>query len=161
MGSNGPIKSLDHVELGSSSVGGGTMLGFDFGWNRISKCSDITASTAATTTTTAAKATAGQETSSSKTWVSERQIARSSRGRYIGQETKNVVEDTTLTVGEQRRMFHEQRKRSCVPEWFPYTPTRRQIERLKVMELRDACHQRGLARVRKDAVGKWMDGVME
>lgn len=37
---------------------------------------------------------------------------------------------------------------SSVPGWFPYTPTRRQIEILKVAELRDACYERGLAKVR-------------
>jgi hypothetical protein len=37
---------------------------------------------------------------------------------------------------------------SLVPGWFPYTPTRRQIESLKVVELRDACHERGLPKVR-------------
>jgi len=35
-------------------------------------------------------------------------------------------------------------KSSTVPGWFPYTPTRSQIERLKVVELKDACGERGL-----------------
>ena len=38
-------------------------------------------------------------------------------------------------------------KRSTVPGWFPYTPTRSQIERLKVVELKDACGERGLHKV--------------
>ena len=37
---------------------------------------------------------------------------------------------------------------STVPAWFPWIPTRSQIETLKVPELRDACDERGLAKVR-------------
>lgn len=39
------------------------------------------------------------------------------------------------------------KKSSSVPGWFPYTPTRSQIERLKVVELKDACEERGLHKV--------------
>eukprot|EP00551_Chaetoceros_affinis_P009451 CAMPEP_0203669648 /NCGR_PEP_ID=MMETSP0090-20130426/5949_1 /ASSEMBLY_ACC=CAM_ASM_001088 /TAXON_ID=426623 /ORGANISM="Chaetoceros affinis, Strain CCMP159" /LENGTH=1189 /DNA_ID=CAMNT_0050534373 /DNA_START=368 /DNA_END=3937 /DNA_ORIENTATION=+ len=35
---------------------------------------------------------------------------------------------------------------SSVPMWFPYIPTRQQIESLKVVELKDACNERGLAK---------------
>lgn len=41
---------------------------------------------------------------------------------------------------------------STVPAWFPWIPTRSQIETLKVPELRDACDERGLAKVRKSGV---------
>ena len=37
---------------------------------------------------------------------------------------------------------------STVPAWFPWIPTRSQIETLKVPELRDACGERGLTKVR-------------
>ena len=37
---------------------------------------------------------------------------------------------------------------TSVPAWFPWIPTRSQIETLKVPELRDACDERGLAKVR-------------
>jgi tetratricopeptide (TPR) repeat protein len=37
---------------------------------------------------------------------------------------------------------------STVPAWFPWIPTRSQIETLQVPELRDACGERGLAKVR-------------
>jgi hypothetical protein len=36
---------------------------------------------------------------------------------------------------------------SCVPMWFPYIPTQQQIESLKIVELKDACHERGLIKV--------------
>ena len=39
---------------------------------------------------------------------------------------------------------------SCVvPAWFPWIPTRSQIEMLKMTELRNACVERGLSEVRK------------
>ena len=41
---------------------------------------------------------------------------------------------------------------STVPAWVPWIPTRSQIETLKVPELRDACDERGLAKVRKSGV---------
>ncbi len=41
---------------------------------------------------------------------------------------------------------------SNVPMWFPYIPTRQQIESLKVVELKDACNERGLSKVRKVCV---------
>ena len=41
---------------------------------------------------------------------------------------------------------------STVPAWFPWIPTRSQIETLKVPELRDACNERGLAKVRRSGV---------
>jgi len=37
---------------------------------------------------------------------------------------------------------------AAVPAWFPWIPTRSQIETLKVPELRDACGERGLTKVR-------------
>ncbi len=36
---------------------------------------------------------------------------------------------------------------SNVPMWFPYIPTRQQIETLKIVELKDACSERGLFKV--------------
>ena len=44
---------------------------------------------------------------------------------------------------------------STVPAWFPWIPTRSQIETLKVPELRDACDERGLAKVRRSGVHSW------
>lgn len=38
---------------------------------------------------------------------------------------------------------------SVVPAWFPWIPTRSQIETLKMSELREACVERGLNKVRK------------
>ena len=37
--------------------------------------------------------------------------------------------------------------KSAVPAWFPYIPTKLQIESLKVTELRDACIERDLKKV--------------
>ena len=42
---------------------------------------------------------------------------------------------------------------SCVPLWFPYIPTRSQIESLNVMELKDACQERGLSKVSRFETG--------
>ena len=38
---------------------------------------------------------------------------------------------------------------SVVPAWFPWIPTRSQIETLKMSELREACVERGLTKVRE------------
>lgn len=35
-----------------------------------------------------------------------------------------------------------------LPQWFPWLPTKAQIQSLKVTELKEACHQRGLVKVR-------------
>mmetsp|Transcript_7149 Transcript_7149/g.13562 ORF Transcript_7149/g.13562 Transcript_7149/m.13562 type:complete len:836 (-) Transcript_7149:98-2605(-) len=69
------------------------------------------------------------------------------RGKYIGQGH----DETTTTTDEKRVLDGESSSSSSVPEWFPFAPTRRQIERLKVMELRDACQERGLAKNGKKA----------
>jgi hypothetical protein len=39
---------------------------------------------------------------------------------------------------------------NTLPAWFPWIPTKSQIEFLKVNELKEACAQRGLARVSFD-----------
>ena len=36
---------------------------------------------------------------------------------------------------------------SNVPMWFPYIPTRKQIESLKIVELKAVCQERGLRKV--------------
>jgi hypothetical protein len=165
------IKSLNHGELGTCTSGSGsgsTTLGFDFGLNMISRRSDITASTTTTTTAAAAqeKSSSAVESSSSAArslFEKERMLVDSTnkggstsctltttRGKYIGQENDDVLVDSSSSSDE--RIWNGQRKNSCVPGWFPYTPTRSQIESLKVMELRDACHERGLAKVRIDEV---------
>ena len=41
---------------------------------------------------------------------------------------------------------------STVPAWFPWIPTRSQIETLRVPELRDACGERGLTKVRYEKI---------
>lgn len=62
--------------------------------------------------------------------------------------------DNALTVmhtmdTNSNRINNNNNHPSCVPLWFPYIPTRSQIESLKVMELKDACQERGLSKMGK------------
>ena len=70
-----------------------------------------------------------------------------------------IVEADASTSSPVRRRVAESLRRaakesvpSTVPAWFPWIPTRSQIETLKVPELRDACNERGLAKVRRSGV---------
>lgn len=63
-----------------------------------------------------------------------------------GHSTFNVVSSTqgfSSSSSPVRLLQHS------LPAWFPWIPTKSQIESLKVNELREACIQRGLAKVRR------------
>ena len=50
--------------------------------------------------------------------------------------------------GKSKLIRSDQESSTNVPMWFPYIPTRQQIESLKIVELKDACYERGLIKVR-------------
>ena len=66
-----------------------------------------------------------------------RQVAESLRRNAASSNSKVAAAETSSSSPS-----------STVPAWFPWIPTRSQIETLKVPELRDACGERGLTKVR-------------
>ena len=58
----------------------------------------------------------------------------------------------TTSSSSNKSKSAEKSAPSTVPAWFPWIPTRSQIETLKVPELRDACDERGLAKVRMNGM---------
>jgi len=64
--------------------------------------------------------------------------ANNNNESFLNQERQSSKRDNNNGNGNGDQTL------SSVPGWFPYTPTRRQIESLKVIELRDACSERGL-----------------
>ena len=75
-------------------------------------------------------------------------VRRDSQFAFIKKEAAFTKTDRDET-GKVEKSGNGASNRNSVPAWFPYTPTRRQIESLKVVELRDACKERGLPKVRQ------------
>jgi hypothetical protein len=65
---------------------------------------------------------------------------------HLTHDSKRTRRDDTVQFSSHAattNLYHN----SHVPLWFPYIPTRSQIESLKVIELKDACQERGLSKV--------------
>ena len=88
---------------------------------------------------------AADDTSSAASPV-RRQVAESLR-RNAAASSSNNNSKSKLAAAETSSS-----PPSTVPAWFPWIPTRSQIETLRVPELRDACGERGLTKVRYEKI---------
>jgi hypothetical protein len=78
--------------------------------------------------------------------VSVASAGSSSYSSLGSHSTFNVV--TSSTKGFSSPSSPVRLLQHSLPAWFPWIPTKSQIESLKVNELKEACMQRGLAKVR-------------
>ncbi len=78
----------------------------------------------------------------------KKRIASNLQSRYNAEQSRRV-RDGIAPAMEELSNTGLQTGESSVPGWFPFTPTRSQVERLKVIELKAACQERGLPKVRE------------
>jgi len=76
----------------------------------------------------------------------------SGSGSTVTEKVREERNDGITTIATTRNTAtnlnnnNEKKKDTNVPMWFPYIPTKLQIESLKVIELKDACSERGLVK---------------
>ena len=119
------------------------ILGFDLGLNMVSQSVDSSDWAGASASPIKKQIASNSQTQSE--WQSSF-LTQSPLTVFEGRERFRVAFDEVQS--EYSSTTGSGKNKSSVPGWFPYTPTRRQIEILKVAELRDACYERGLAKVR-------------
>lgn len=127
---------------------GKAVLGFDLGLNMVSRSVDSMNSDWTTEFDEESARNAYNsivDISQSNTSPIKKQIVSSMQSKSPAPMNSNGKSSAT----KHQNQRNDVKNPSSVPGWFPYVPTRRQIETLKAIELRDACTERGLRKVRK------------